>query len=183
MRVMRSIATLIVFWGCTHLLANENIERSKLMFSLTRNNRANVVRLKNEKGIVKYILEIYLDGWEIDGPDEQLGGSLCLRLNRAGGKYLPGCLLCKPDAIKTYSPSDCLGVFTQDVLEADFENSKRGIPITFVGSGMRIKIMIKKLEFGDESLTVSDRKVKAFDAEMELIPDPSIPISKRFTRK
>lgn len=184
MKLMRFVLVAII-WGVSSLLwADGNVEPIKLNFSLTRNNRANVVRLKNDNGIVKYILEVYLDGWEIDGPDDQLGGSLCLRINRAGGKYLPGCLLCKPNAIKTYSPSDCYGIFTKEMLEKYFDKAKHGDLIRFDGVGMRLVMKITKLEFSEERLAGSGQpKVKAMDFEIDVIPDKKVPLSGVITRR
>lgn len=183
-KFIQFIIFAVVFGTSPFLIADGNVEPNKLKFSLTRNNRANVVRLKNDNGIVRYILEVYLDGWEIDGPDEQLGGSLCLRINRAGGKYLPGCLLCKPDAIKTYSPSDCYGIFTKDLLESNFDKAKRGDLIHFEGVGMHLIMKITKLEFSEEHLAGNGQpKVKALDFEIEIIPDKKVPIAGTITIK
>src|SRR5262249_21136891 len=123
-------------------LADGNIEACKCTFSLNNRNRANVVRLKNDNALVTYTLQTYINAWEIDGPDDQLGGALCIRINRAGGRYAPGCLLCREGMLKTYLPGECAGVLTPQMLRDAMSHRAGGAAITFIGRGMRILLKV-----------------------------------------
>ncbi|WP_285577379.1 hypothetical protein [Geothrix limicola] len=184
MRAIYITVALLFLSAFSVLQADGNVESSELKFALSRNNRANVVRLKNDKKIVRYILEAYLDGWEIDGPDDQLGGALCLRINKAGGRYIPGCLLCKNNGERTYSPTGCFGVITKAELEDFLQRSIRNNPVVFTGYGMNIVLKITKLEFSEERDPASkEQKVKALNFEIDIQSDGKIPISQPFSRK
>lgn len=184
MRAIYSTVFLLFMSAFSALRADGNVESTELKFALSRNNRANVVRLKNDKKIVRYILEAYLDGWEIDGPDDQLGGALCLRINKAGGRYIPGCLLCKNNGERTYSPTGCFGVITRVELEDFLQRSTRNNPIIFTGYGMTIVLKITKLEFSEERDPASkEQKVKTLNFDLDIRPDAKVPISQPFSRK
>jgi len=184
MRTFYSSVFLVLMSAFSPLLADGNVESTVLKFALSRNNRANVVRLINDKKIVRYILEAYLDGWEIDGPDEQLGGAMCLRINKAGGRYIPGCLFCKNNGDRTYSPTGCLGVITRAELENFLQRSTRNHPVIFTGYGMNMVLKISKLEFSDERDPASkEQKVRTLNFELDIRPDAKIPISQPFSRK
>jgi len=179
--VRGAIAALLLCSG--QIWANQNIEHTKFTLGLSQKNNAIVVRLKNEKAIVQYILEVYINALELDSPDSQLGGSLCIRINRAGGRYIAGCLLCQPGAVSTFRPEECLGVFSQAMLDQAFRKAKSGTPIMFAGHGMRVLATIKALNYtSDKLLGLNDLRVDHLTLELEFIPDPSIPMAKSFTR-
>jgi len=176
-------AFVFVFIGNISLFANENIEPTKITFALSRDNRANVVRLMNDRKNVRYFLEVFTDAWQIDSPDSQTGGALCIRINRAGGRYLPGCLMCRKHALKTYLPFECSGVFSKAMLEDGLKDAAKGLPITLAGQGMRITILLKKLEFSKDPVPPPmDPLVKYLDFEMSFEPDPNVPSDQRFSR-
>jgi len=181
MRLFRTFLFFLI--ALTPALSNSNIENIHYSFSLTQSNRANVVRLCNDKKVVRYIFEAWLDGWEIDSPDDQLGGSLCIRINRAGGRYIPGCLLCREGAIKNYNPTGCFGIFTQGMLLTAFEKAKTNTPIKYVGHGMIVTISIKSLAFTDRLVSASsDHKVKELSFDLDIQPSSAIPESQPFKR-
>ena len=164
-------------------LGNDNIRPETIRLGLSTSNRANVFRLMNDQRTVRYFVEVYLDAWELDPPDSQVGGSLCIRINRAGGRYIPGCLMCKRGALKTYLPSECSGVFSKEMLENAFGDGRQAKPMLFAGQGMRIKLLIEKLRFSDHpSPSSREPKVSELQILMEFIPDASVSMEKRFVR-
>lgn len=181
---MSPIKTIIIFLvAMISAFGNSNIEKIHYSFSLSRVNRANVVRLCNDQKVVRYIFEVWLDGGEIDSPDDQLGGSLCIRINQAGGQYIPGCLLCRENAIKNYNSVGCYGIFSQEMLIESFNQAKMGIPIKYVGHGMIIKITIKNLNFADQIASDdNNQKVKDLSFDLDIQPTLDIPESQAFKR-
>ncbi|HJW32502.1 MAG TPA: hypothetical protein VJ505_03960 [Holophagaceae bacterium] len=182
--MIKPISMLSIFClSVVSLFSNDNISKRHIKFNLSLENNANVVRLLNDKKNVTYVLEAYLNAWDFDSPDDQLGGSLCLRINKAGGKYFPGCLMCRERATRTFLPDDCSGVLTQEMLVKALKNSETNTPIVFSGSGMKFKLKILTLEFLDTSVSSeSIRKVRKLTFEVDIEPDSSVPLGKRFSR-
>lgn len=165
------------------IAGDNNIAPYRAVITLTRSSNVAVVRLANDAGTVRYFLELYINAWDLDGIDDHLGGSLCIRFSEACGRYLPGTLMCHEGASRTDQPEDCPGVLSSDMLQQALVEARRGVPLVFSGSGMRVTVTLKELRFSPEAVLPGDEKrVDRLQFDLEIVPDKSANKSKHFTR-
>jgi hypothetical protein len=165
------------------IAADDNIRPYHAVIGLSRSSNVAVVRLMNDAGTVRYFLELYMNAWDLDGIDDHLGGSLCIRISQACGPYLRGTLMCQEGASRTDRPEDCPGVLTSDMLDKAFADARKGVPLVFTGSSMRITITLKDLRFSEQAVAPGDeRRVDLLEFDIDIVPDKSANKSKHFTR-
>lgn len=182
---MRFICAMVIALSIVGptIAADDNIRPYHARVALTEASNVGVVRLMNDAAVVRYFLEVYINAWGLDGMDDPLGGSLCLRVSEACARYLPGTLMCRQDASRTDRPEECPGVLISEMLDKAFTNARKGVPLVFTGSGMRITITLKDLRFSEQAVAPGDeRRVELLEFDIDIVPDKSANKSKHFTR-